>query len=237
MELKKLISILESHKNQKNIDGMAHFGINPDKALGITTSTIKELAKEIGTDHQLALELWDTGIHEARWLAPLIADKKQINDEMLDKWVHDLNSWDICDNLMTKYARFSPNTFALIDKWQASEEEFVRRAAFALIAFVAVHFKKHDDKELLHFFDMIIAHAGDERNMVKKAVNWALRGLGKRSLFLREKALFAANAILDKYKDSKSARWISYDAIRELNSEKIIARLQDKEAKKATKSK
>lgn len=237
MELKKLISILESHKNPKNVEGMARFGIKSDKAFGITTATIKELAKEIGTDHQLAIELWETGIHEARWLAPLIADKKQINDDLLDKWVHDLESWDICDNLMTKYVRFSPNTFDLIEKWQASDMEFVRRAAFALIAFVAVHYKKHQDEEFLHFFDLILARASDERNMVKKAVNWALRGLGKRSLYLRERALLTANAILDNYNDSKSARWIAYDAIRELNSEKIIDRLQKAEVKKATKSK
>ncbi len=237
MDLKKLITILESHKNQKNIDGMAHFGIKSDKAFGITTGTIRELAKEIGTDHQLAIDLWETEIHEGRWLAPLIADKKQINDELLEKWVHDIDTWDICDNLMTKYVRFAPNAFDLIEKWQASEEEYVRRAAFALIAYVTVHYKKHDDKEFLHFFDLILKRASDDRHMVKKAVNWALRELGKRSLYLHEKALYTANAILDRYKDSKSARWIAYDAIRELNSEKIIARLHAKEAKKATKSK
>ncbi len=235
MELKKLIEILESHQNTKNVAGMANFGINPTNTLGISAKTIQDIAKGIGTNHALALQIWDTGIHEGKMLAAHLADKKLISNELLDKWVHDMDSWDICDNLMTRYARYSPNSFTLIEKWQSSDEEFVKRAAFALIAVIAVHYKKHDDKDFLHLFDFIIDKADDERNMVKKAVNWALRGLGKRSLFLRDQALLAAISILEKYKSSTSARWIAYDAIRELNNAKTIARIKAKDAKKATK--
>jgi 3-methyladenine DNA glycosylase AlkD len=234
MDLKKLIEKLQSHANQKNVEGMARFGIDSKDALGVPSQIIKNIAKEIGTNHTLAQQAWDCGIHEAKWLAPLIADKKQINDELLEKWVHELNSWDICDNLMTKYVRFAPNAFELIDRWQQSEKEFVRRAGFALIAFVAVHYKKNPDEDFLHFFNYIFDKAQDDRNMVKKAVNWALRSLGKRSLFLREKALQCSNDLLSHYKFNRAARWIAHDAIGELNDAKIIARLEQKENKKAT---
>ena len=219
-----VIKELRKHYNQKNVDGMARFGIVSANAFGISASMIKSIAKKIGKNHELALELWNTGYYDARVIAFLIDDPKLVTKSQMNSWVRDFDSWAICDGTCCYLFRKTPYAFDKIFEWADRKEEFVRRTAFSLIAYIAVHDKKRDDKEFLQFFPLIKKYSIDERNFVKKAVNWALRQIGKRSKFLNKEALKLAKEILTL--DSKSAHWIANDAIRELKNPKIIARLK-----------
>lgn len=221
---KQVIDELKKHYNPKNIEGMARFGIKSESAFGINAPTIKSIAKKIGKNHQLANDLWNYGIHEAKNIAVLIDDPKLVTKKQMDVWAKDFYSWDICDNACgnlfekTKYAEEK------VFEWAENKKEFIRRAAFSLIAYIAVHQKKKNDEEFLAFFPIIKKHSVDERNFVKKAVNWALRQIGKRSIFLNKKALELASEI--EQLDSKSAKWIAKDAIKELTNPKILARIK-----------
>lgn len=224
MTCKEVISELEKHYNAKNVEGMKHFGINTEKAFGITTPVIKAIAKKIGRNHELALELWETGYHEARAIAFLTADPKQVTKSLMNKWVRDFDNWAVCDGTCCYLFRFTPYAIDKIFEWAPKKEEYVRRTAFSLIAYIAVHDKKRDDKEFFQFFPLIKKYSTDERNFVKKAVNWSLRQIGKRSMYLNKEALKLAKEI--QALDSKSAKWIAADAIRELKDQKITARIK-----------
>lgn len=226
MTSKDIIAILKKNRNQKNIDGMARYGINVDKAFGLSAPFIYSLAKKIGANHQLALELWDSGYHEARHIAAVIDDPKLVTKSQMNKWVKDFNSWDICDGACSNLFRKTPYAIDKIFEWCDRKEEFVRRASFSLIACVAVHHKTRNDEEFLEFFPLIKKYSVDKRNFVKKAVNWALRQIGKRSLYLNKEAVKVAKEILEV--DSRSAKWIAKDAIKELTDPKVIARLKKK---------
>jgi len=182
------------------------------------------MAKEIGMNHNLANRLWGSKIHEARILASLISNPEMVTEEQIEKWAKDFDSWDVCDlccgNLFdkTKYA------YKKAVEWSSRDEEFVKRAGFVLMATLAVHDKKAQDEDFLKFFPLMIREATDRRNFVKKAVNWALRQIGKRNLNLNKKAIKTAKEI--KIIESKSARWIASDAIRELESESVQKRLR-----------
>ena len=220
----EIIKELKKHYNQKNVDGMARFGIVSANAFGISAPVIKSFAKKIGKNHELALELWQTGYYDARVIAFLIDDPKLVTKSQMNSWVRDFDSWAICDGTCCYLFRKTPFAFEKILEWAERKEEFVRRTAFSLIAYLAVHDKKRDDKEFLQFLLLIKKYSIDERNFVKKAVNWALRQIGKRSKFLNKEALKIAKEIITI--DSKSARWIASDAIRELKNPKILARLK-----------
>lgn len=224
---KQILARFKSLKNSKNIAGMARFGIATDKAFGIKHPILKKVAKEIGKDHELAVELWDSGYHEARIIAPLIADPKAFTEKQADAWVEDINSWDICDGFTGNLVDRTPYAWDKVFEWAKSEEEFVRRAGFALMAWLAVHDKKATDKDFASLFPVITRYSTDERNYVKKAVNWALRQIGKRSLALNKQAVKASKEIAKI--DSKSARWIGKDALKELTSDTIQVRLKEKE--------
>lgn len=221
-----LLTELKKNYSKKNIEGMARFGIKSDRAFGVNAPKVKAIAKQIGIDHQLALQLWETGYLEARGIASMIADPKLVTKSLMNKWVKDFDSWAVCDGACCYLFRKTNYVFEKIYEWADKKEEFVRRSAFSLIAYIAVHDKKRDDKEFLQFLPLIIKYSTDERNFVKKAVNWALRQIGKRSLFLNKKALETAEEI--KLLKSKSARWIAADAIRELKNSKTIKRLEKK---------
>lgn len=197
---------------------MARFGIDTERALGIKIPELRRLAKEIGTDHDLARALWDTGVHEARILAGLIADPLRATLPLLDRWARDFNSWDLCDLVCANFIDRTHFAWTLPARWARREEEFVRRAAFALIAALAVHDKAAADERFTTFFPLITRYATDERNFVKKAVNWALRQIGKRNARLRKRAIALAREIREI--DSRSARWIAADALRELDTRK-----------------
>jgi 3-methyladenine DNA glycosylase AlkD len=218
MECEEIIQKLQSLANPENVKGMARYGINPKNNLGISIYQLRPLAKEIGRSHPLALKLWDSKIHDARLLACFI-------DEM-DTWAEDFDSWDICDQACTSLFDLSPLAYKKVYQWANHEKEFVKRAAFSLVAGLAVHDKIATDKEFEQFLPIIIKHSVDERNYVKKAVNWALRNIGKRNLHLNKRAIEAAKEI--QKINSKSAKWIASDALRELTSDKIKRRFVNK---------
>lgn len=211
--VKQIISELKSLKDEKNIAGMARFGIETSKAFGIKLPVLRNMAKHYKNNHALALALWKTGYHEGRLLAIFIDDPKEITEKQMESWIKDFNSWDICDQAC---ALFDKTPFALekIFEWSKREKEFEKRAAFAMIAWMAVHLKKEPDIYFLQFLPVIENAGCDERNYVKKAVSWALRQIGKRNSTLNNTALKTAQKI--KEKDCKAGRWIANDVIKEL---------------------
>lgn len=226
MNFNDVLKILEENKNEKNLLGMARFGINTSNTYGISMPIIRDLAKKIKKNHSLALELWNTGIHEAKILAALIAEPNKFTPELCDKWVSDFDSWDVCDQVIMNLFDKLPFANLKVFQWAESNEEFTRRAAFALIASMAVHHKKAEDTIFESYYQVIYNYAVDERNFVKKAVNWAVRQIGKRSHYLRGKTLIFLDKLLSDFPDSKSVKWIVNDAVKELNNEKIIARIK-----------
>lgn len=225
MNVKEIIAELKKNGSQYNREGMKKFGINVDKAFGVNVPVMRKLAKKIGKNHKLAIKLWESGYHEARHVATMIADPKLTTRSLLNNWVKDFNSWDIVDGSCSNLIRKTDFTYDLIPKWIKSNKEFVRRTAFSLIAYLAVHDKKKNDEEFLQYLPLIKEYSTDERNFVKKAVNWALRQIGKRSTFLNEQAIQMAEEI--KLIDSKTARWIASDALRELKNHKTFAGIKE----------
>jgi 3-methyladenine DNA glycosylase AlkD len=223
MDYAQVISLLNALANPDNAGGMARFGINPENILGISMPEIKKLAKQAGRDHTLALRLWESGIHEARILASLVDEPSAVTEEQADKWVRDLDSWDVCDQLCMNLLWITPFAYNKCFEWASRDEEFVKRAGFALMAHLAWRDKDAPDERIAGFLPVIKKEATDERNFVKKAVNWALRQIGKRNLALNKQAIATAREIQSL--DSKSARWIAADALRELESEAVQSRL------------
>jgi 3-methyladenine DNA glycosylase AlkD len=230
MNYEEIIQKLQSLANPENVKGMARYGINQKNNLGISIYQLRPLAKEIGRNHALALRLWDSKLHDARLLACFIDDPKQITREQMDAWAKDFDSWDICDQACTSLFDLSSLAYEKVYQWVGYEKEFVKRAAFSLIAGLAVHDKNAMDKDFERFLPILVQNAVDERNYVKKAVNWALRNIGKRNLHLNNAALKTAKEI--QKIDSKSARWIASDAIRELTNPKVLQKLERKKNKK-----
>ena len=223
MQYNEIIQKIKSLANPENVAGMARFGINVTSAYGISVYTLRKMAKEIGKDHELALELWESGIHEARLLACLIDRPDMVTGEQMENWVQDFDSWDVCDVCCGHLFDRTALAYQKAREWSERREEFVKRAGFALMAALSVHDKKASDEAMSEFLPIIKREATDERNFVKKAVNWALRQIGKRNLKLNEMAIKTAGEI--KQIDSKSARWIAGDAIRELTGEKVQRKL------------
>src|SRR4030043_1436942 len=215
---------LQKKARPDQLEGMAKYGIEVERRLGVSVPDMRKLAKEIGKDHKLALELWKTGIAEARIVAAMVDDPDKLTEEQMEDWVKGINSWDVCDQVCMNL--FEKNQLAWKKKadWAEGEEEFVKRTAFSLIACLAWHDKKASDEKIIGLLPVIIRGATDERNFVKKAVNWALRNIGKRNLNLNKAAINTAKEI--QRLDSKAARWVASDAIRELESDAIQTRLR-----------
>jgi 3-methyladenine DNA glycosylase AlkD len=203
---------------------MARFGINPDRALGVRIPDLRRLAKQVGTDHSLALGLWKTRIHEARILASMIDDPASVTKRQMESWARDFDSWDLCDQCCGNLFDRTPFAYVKAVEWASRDEEFIKRAGFALMAWAAVHDKGADNRTFLEFLPVIELHAADDRNFVKKAVNWALRQIGKRNQRLNRAAATAARRLAKRH-DSRAARWIGTDALRELTSESVRSRL------------
>lgn len=222
MSAENILTELKKLSSEENLEGMKRFGINPNKALGISVRNLREIAKRTNKDHNLALELWKTEIHEARILASMIDNHKEVTKSQMNSWVKDFNSWDLCDQTCNNLFRKTSFAVEYSFKWVESKHEFIRRAGFVLIACLSVHSKKMNDDDFIKYFPLIIKYCDDERNFVKKSVNWALRQIGKRN-----KNLNAASTEIGKKlikSDSKSARWIGQNALKELSSEKIKKR-------------
>lgn len=226
MQYKEIIKKLKSLANPKNVEGMARFGINPNNTLGVSVPAVRDIAKKIGKNHKLAKQLWDSKIHEARLLAGFIDIPEEVTEKQMEKWVKDFDSWDICDQLCGNLFDKTPFAYKKTFEWSKRKEEFVKRAGFVLMAVLSVHDKKAEDKKFEKFFSLIKKHSIDERNFVKKAVNWALRQIGKRNINLNKKAVKIAKEI--KKINSKSAKWIALDALRELTDDKVQERLKAK---------
>ena len=222
--VKDVLDKLQSKAQPEQLKGMAKYGMTVEQRLGVSVPDMRKLAKEIGRDHKLALDLWRTGIAEARIVAAMIGDPDKLTEEQMEEWVKGINSWDVCDQVCMNLFEKNHLAWKKIVDWSEREEEFVKRTAFSLIACLAWHDKKASDEKFVELFPVIIRGATDERNFVKKAVNWALRNIGKRNLNLNEAAINAAKAI--QQLDSKAARWIASDAIRELESDAIQSRLR-----------
>jgi 3-methyladenine DNA glycosylase AlkD len=219
-----IITTLYSQANPKNVEGMARFGIkSTGKVLGISTPFLKSLKKNIGINHELALDLWQTDIFEARILAAFIADPKILKKSEVNRWVQVFDNWAICDGVCMHCFRNTPYAHELIMKWVKKKREFVRRAGFTMIATLCVHDKKSDDTVFLKYLRVVYMYATDERNYVKKAVNWALRQIGKRNIKLNAAAIKTAKEI--QKLDSSAAKWIAADALRELRSTSVQKRL------------
>ena len=228
-QVKDITRWIETNGNRENVKEIKRFGVTAQNAYGLRIPQLMAKAREIGRDHELAMRLWDTGIHDARLLATMIADPKQVTPDLMDRLAADFDSWDICDQCCMKLFRMQPAAHEKVYEWAAREEEFVRRAAFALIAEMTIIRRKEHDEYWIPFFDLIIEHSTDGRNFVKKAVNWALRQIGKQSPDLYEKAKAVAQELAGS--QDAAARWIGKDALREFNSPKVNVRVNGKVVK------
>jgi 3-methyladenine DNA glycosylase AlkD len=222
--VEEVLERLKSMARPDQLEGMAKYGIVVEQRLGVSVPNLRRMAKELGQNHKLALELWKTGIAEARLVAAMTDDPEKLTEGQMEDWVKDINSWDVCDQVCMNLFEKVPLAWKKIIDWSEREEEFVKRAAFALIACLAWHDKKAEDEKFIKLFPVIIRGATDERNFVKKAVNWALRNIGKRNLDLNKDAINTAREI--QQIDSKAARWIASDTIRELESKAVQIRLK-----------
>ena len=224
MEVKQVVDRLRFLGDPKAVEGMARFGIQSSNSFGVSVPKLRTLAREVGPDHPLALQLWETGLHDARLLATMIDDPEEVTIDQMDKWARDFDSWDVvdgsCGNLFDK----TPFAVAKAKEWCRREEEFVKRAGFVLIAELAVHDKNAKDQVFLDFFPLIIGGSSDNRNFVKKAVNWSLRQIGKRNLKLNKAAVTTALKI--QKIESGTAKWVASDALRELKSPQVQKRLR-----------
>jgi 3-methyladenine DNA glycosylase AlkD len=224
MDFDTIMAELRSHANPDNVAGMARFGINPENTLGIAIPVLRQMARKGRRDHALALRLWETGIHEARLLAAFVDDPRQVTPEQMERWVAQFDSWDVCDQVCGNLFDRTPYAYERAAAWAERPEEFVRRAGFSMMAYLAVHDKKVDDARFEAFYPLIRACAVDDRNFVRKAVSWALRGIGKRSRALNASAIALAEEI--QQLDSKTARWVAADALRELTADKTLSRIK-----------
>lgn len=226
LNVQQVVAELRKKAHPNQLAGMARFGIVGEKRLGVKMPDLRALGKTLGKDHALALSLWKTGIPEARSLASLVDEPEKLTAKQMDAWIKDFNSWDVCDQVCQNLFEKSPLAWSKIKQWSTRENEFEKRAAFALLACLAWHDKKAGDADFVRMLPLLVKGSVDERNFVKKAVNWALRNIGKRSPKLNAAALETACKI--QKLDSKAARWIAADAIRELSSAAVQKRFQGK---------
>lgn len=215
---------LAAHADSEQLDGMSRYGIITEKRLGVKVPQMRKIAKQTGKDHHLALALWDTGIAEAMIVASMVDIPAEVTETQMEAWVVDFNSWDVCDQVCMNLFDKTPLVWQKVQDWSQREEQYVKRAAYALIACLAWHDKHAPDENFIDFLPLIKTGASDERNYVKKAVSWALRNIGKRNSTLNAVALQTAHDL--KEMDSKPARWIGSDAVRDLTSDATKRRLE-----------
>ena len=205
---------LERRGTKRNRDAMLRYGIIAPKAFGVSVGDIKQFSKRLGTDHDLALALWDTGWYEARMLAPFVDEPEKVTAAQMNQWARDFDNWAVCDHACFHLFDRTPHAWRKIEQWSVRREEFVKRAAFALLASVALHDKRAADEPFLDSLALIERAAEDERNFVKKGVSWALRLVGRRNRALNAASVETARRLIDSPHDA--ARWIGRDAVREL---------------------
>jgi 3-methyladenine DNA glycosylase AlkD len=224
MECEDILERLKSLANAEAVAGMARYGINPENTLGVSVPVLRKMAREIGRNHLLAQELWSSGVHEARILASMVDDPRLVSEEQMEAWAAGFDSWDVCDQCCGNLFDKTEFAYRKAVEWAARDGEFVKRAGFALMAWLAFHDKRAPDEAFLAFLPVIKRESVDGRNYVRKAVNWALRHIGKRNAALNIMAIQTAKEI--QAMGSKPGRWIAADALRELTSEKVQERLR-----------
>ncbi len=224
---------LKSQANPSNVAGMARFGISAKNTLGVPVPFLRKIARQTGKNHALALQLWASGIHEARILASMVGEPSLVTEKQMDSWAEAFDSWDVCDQACMNLFCRHPSAYRKALEWSERGEEFVRRAGFALMASLAVHDKSANDGKFGPFFEAIVARSGDGRNFVKKAVNWALRQIGKRNSSLNRRAITVARQIQRAHPGSKAAKWVAAGALRELQDPKTLGRIKLKRLKPA----
>jgi 3-methyladenine DNA glycosylase AlkD len=227
-DAKRVLRELRRLGERRNVEGMARFGIVAKNVYGVSKPRLDELARKIGRNHALGLELWETGNHDARILAGMVAERKLVTAKQMERWVRDFDNWDICDGTCCHLFVFAMPAWQKAHLWSRRKKEFEKRAGFALAAFLACHDKDAPDAAFEKYLEVIEREAWDERNFVSKAVNWALRNIGKRNLAFNRAAIACAQRIA--IQGSRAARWIAGDALRELKSEAVETRLRRREA-------
>ncbi len=225
------LASLEKMSTQKYYDNMKRFGITTDKAFGTSVADIQKLAKRLGRSHELAAALWETGWYEARMLTAFVDEPERVTPAQMDRWCRDFDNWGICDTLCFKLFDHTPHAWAKVAQWNDKRGEFVKRAAYALIASLAAHDKSAPDERFLESLVFIERAAGDNRNFVKKGVSWALRALGRRNAALHTAAVEVARRLSGAA--APSARWIGKDAYRELTNPKVIRQIANRKGKKS----
>ena len=223
MQYSDILKELKSLSNPRAIEGMAEYGITPGNTYGVSIPNLRKIAKETGIDHELAQQLWESDIRETRILACMIDDPEMVTREQMESWAEDFNYWEICDQCCQNLFENTKFAYRKCIEWSSNEQEFIKRAGFLLMARLAFKDKGMGDKQFEEFLLIIKREASDNRNYVKKAVNWALRQIGKRDPHLNEMAIRAAKEI--QQIDSRSANWVASDALRELTSEAVQKRL------------
>ncbi len=218
-----IIKEIKSLRSLENIEGMARYGLNSPTTLGICMPDLMRIAREAGKDHELAQRLWESSIYEARILAFMIDDWRLVTEEQMDRWAKDFDNWGIVDGCCGHLFSRTPFAYKKAIQWSRRKEEFVKRAGYSMIAALTVHDKKAKDEKMLRFLPLIVKGATDDRRYVSKSVNWALRQIGKRNRALNKKAIETAERI--QKLDSKAARWVASDALRELKGEAVQKRL------------
>ncbi len=224
MSFSEIMAWMEGKKSEKNKAGMAKFGINTDRAYGISIVDLRKLASSIPKSHELAMELWDSNIHEAMILSSIIDEADKVSQEQMEKQAAAFDSWDLCDQVCMNLFCETPFARKKAQEWSKRREEFVKRAGFAIMACLATKDSGVMDLAFVNFLDAVKRESGDERNYVRKAINWALRQIGKRNAKLNRMAIKTAKGIAKM--GSKESKWIAKDALRELESPAVKKRLE-----------
>jgi 3-methyladenine DNA glycosylase AlkD len=223
-DVDSVVAALTRRGSKRGREGMARYGIVAENVLGVSVADIRAIAKQIGRNHSLALALWKTNIYEARMLTAFISEPARVTPALMDRWARDFDNWAICDTLCFHLFDRTPHAWAKVEQWSSDRREFVKRGAFALLASLALHDKNAPDKPFLKTLRLIERAASDERNFVKKAVSWALRGIGRRNRALNAVAVEVARRFCQL--DEPAARWIGRDALKELTSPPVLRRLR-----------
>jgi 3-methyladenine DNA glycosylase AlkD len=223
MELQDIVGRLELLSTPENIEGMERFGITPEKTYAVRIPELRKIAKESGKNHELALELWELDFRETKILACMIDDPERVSSAQLNEWVLEFDYWEICDQCCMNLFRKTSFAYNKIFEWGENEAEFVKRAAFSLLAVMAVHDKKQPNQQFEQYYPLLISASTDNRNFVKKSVNWALRSIGKKNSSLNKSSIDLAEEILAL--NTKSSKWIASNALKELKSEKVRKKL------------
>jgi 3-methyladenine DNA glycosylase AlkD len=222
-DLAEVLGRLRTLADPQRLEGMARYGIGSDGALGVTVTELRKVAREVGRDHGLAAELWDTGVHEARILASLVDDASLVDEAQFERWAAGFESWDLCDQVCQNLFRHAAPAWTKAVEWTRRPDLFVKRAGFSLVAGLAVADKRSDDQRFAGLLPALADGADDERPLVRKGASWALRAVGKRSPRLHALAMETATQL--RRRDGSGARWVGTDVLRELQSESVQRRL------------